>query len=132
MIVDSSAIIAIIDAEPDFKRLVAALTAADNLALSSATLVEIHAVIYRRRRADDIRRVDRLLQEFGVEVVAFDAHQARIASEAYREYGRGSGHAANLNLGDCYSYALAMASDEPLLFVGDDFTHTDVRPALGQ
>lgn len=60
----------------------------------------------------------------------FDAEQARIAADAYRLFGRGSGHRASLNYGDCFSYALAIARDEPLLFVGDDFQHTDVRVAL--
>ena len=71
-----------------------------------------------------------MLAEFGVETIAFDAEQARLASDAYRDYGRGSGHPANLNLGDCYSYALAAQRNEPLLFVGDDFTHTDLESAL--
>lgn len=63
------------------------------------------------------------------QVEAVDADQARVAAQAYRDYGRGSGHPARLNLGDTYSYALAQVTGEPLLFRGDDFTHTDIRPA---
>lgn len=72
-----------------------------------------------------------MLAEFGVETIAFDAGHARLASSAYRDYGHGSGHPAKLNLGDCYSYALAAERNEPLLFVGDRFTHTDLESALG-
>ena len=73
--------------------------------------------------------VDRLLDDYGIRIEAFDAAQARAAAQAYRDYGRGSGHPARLNLGDTYSYALAQVAVEPLLFLGDDFTHTDIRPA---
>ncbi|MFN3866096.1 MAG: type II toxin-antitoxin system VapC family toxin [Demequina sp.] len=130
MIVDSSAVIAIVTGEVGFESLVEALAAADSARLSAATLVEVHAVTYRHGRADMVRRIERLLAEFDVEIVPFDAEQARLANDAYRDYGRGSGHAASLNLGDCFSYALALSRDEPLLFVGDDFTHTDIRRAL--
>ena len=73
--------------------------------------------------------MERLLDLWEIETVAFDPAQAEIASQAYRDFGRGSGHPAALNLGDCYSYALAVATGEPLLFVGDDFVHTDVVAA---
>ena len=76
------------------------------------------------------RQVDRLLDAWGVELASFDADQARVAQQAYRDYGRGSGHPAQLNLGDCFSYALATVADEPLLYVGDDFAHTDIPSAL--
>lgn len=130
MIVDSSAIIAIVDAEPGFDELTVALGAAPSARISAATLVEVQAVILRRNTPDVLRRVAKLLDKFAVEVMSFDAEQSRIASDAYRDFGRGSGHSANLNLGDCFSYALASSLDEPLLFVGDDFTHTDLTPAL--
>ena len=73
--------------------------------------------------------VDRLLAAYGIEIETFDAEQARIAAQAYRDYGRGSGHRAQLNVGDSYSYALAHVAGEPLLFLGDDFIHTDLRSA---
>ena len=74
--------------------------------------------------------LDELIADNGIEVVAFTAEQAKIARQAYRDYGRGSGHPANLNFGDCFSYALAAERREPLLFVGDDFGHTDIRSAV--
>ena len=76
------------------------------------------------------RRVDVLLAKFGIQVIPFDENQARLARAAYRDYGRGSGRPAHLNMGDCFSYALAAVTGEPLLFVGDDFTHTDLTPGL--
>lgn len=130
MILDSSAAIAIATKEPSRPALLEVLTRATTVRISAATVVEIHAVLYRTGRVDVLRRVERMLAEFGVETIAFDAEQARLASDAYRDYGRGSGHPANLNLGDCYSYALAAQRNEPLLFVGDDFTHTDLESAL--
>lgn len=130
MIADSSAIIAIVDAEPGFDDLTVALNAAPSVRISAATLVEVYAAILRRNTPNVLRRVTTLLDKFDVEVVSFDAAQSRIASDAYRDFGRGSGHSANLDLGDCFSYALASSLDEPLLFVGDDFTLTDLTPAL--
>ena len=97
--------------------------------MSAATAVEINAVLTRRLRPEDQRRVERLLDVWGIELVPFDAAQAGIATRAYRDFGRGSGHPAALNLGDCHSYALAIVANEPLLFVGDDFVHTDVVDA---
>ncbi len=78
------------------------------------------------------RRLDRVLELLDVELVAFTPRQASIARESYRVYGRGSGHRAGLNFGDCFAYALAAETGEPLLFVGDDFTHTDVRAATAE
>lgn len=94
--------------------------------MSAATAVEVNAVLSRRLRPEDQRRVERLLDVWEIELVHFDAEQAEIASRAYRDFGRGSGHPATLNLGDCFSYALAEVTGEPLLYVGDDFVHTDV------
>ena len=107
-------------------RLVDALLAAPEPKISAATLVELSAVLVRRLAPEDLRRVERLISQLGITTVSFDAEQAMIAARAYREFGRGSGHLAGLNLGDCYSYALAAATGEPLPLVGDDFTHTDI------
>jgi ribonuclease VapC len=75
-------------------------------------------------------RFDELVEEAKMVIEPFTESQARIARNAYRDYGRGSGHPANLNLGDCFSYALARDKREPILYKGDDFGHTDLRPAL--
>lgn len=126
MIVDSSAIIAILRDEPDAADHQLALAAAATRRMSAATLVEAGIVAGPSRRGD----LDDLVAAAGIEVVALDAVQARVALEAHDRYGRGSGSPARLNLGDCFTYALAKESGEPLLFQGDDFTHTDLASAL--
>ena len=134
MIIDSSAVVAVAQDEATAPAVVAALRGARlrdvATRVSAATLVELGVVIDGRRNPALSRRVDDLLLDSAVEVVAFDAEQARVARQAYRDFGRGSGHPARLNLGDCFSYALASVRREPLLFVGDAFTHTDVRSVL--
>jgi len=130
VVVDTSAIIAIVLNEPEAPLLIEALGNASRAAMSAATRVELAAVLARGLSPEDARRAERVVDRAGIEIVPFDANQARIASDAYRTFGRGSGHAANLNLGDCFSYALAIARDEPLLFTGNDFGHTDVRSAM--
>ena len=92
--------------------------------------MELRAVLQRRDRPEIARMADRLLAAYGIEIEIFDAEQARVAAQAYRDYGRGSGHRARLNPGDSYSYALAHIAGEPLVFLGDDFIHTDIRSAL--
>ena len=126
MIVDTSAVVSIALGEPGADRLTRLLLDDPFPKLSAATLVEINAVLMRRLRPEDQRRVEQLMGLWGVEVVAFDAEQARMATEAYRDFGRGSGHPANLNFGDCFSYALARISGEPLLYGGEDFARTDI------
>lgn len=129
MIVDTSAIVAVVLDEADSEPLAEILLGATVSKMSAATAVEVSAVLTRRLRPQDQRRVERLLDEWQIELVPFDAEQAAVASRAYRDFGRGSGHPAALNLGDCYSYALADVTGEPLLYVGDDFVHTDVTAA---
>jgi ribonuclease VapC len=129
VIVDTSAIVAIALNEPGRDRLVDALLNAPAPKISAATLVELAAGLSRRLAPEDLRRVERLIDQLGITTVSFDAEQAASATRAYREYGGGSGHRAGLNLGDCYSYALAAVTGEPLLYVGDDFTHTDITSA---
>ena len=130
MILDSSAVVAIIRDEPGAEALLRAVTDAESVSISAATFVETCLVIDGRGDPVQSRLLDRLLQDQAVRTVDFTAQQARIAREAFRDYGKGSGHPARLNLGDCYAYALAKATGVPLLFKGDDFGHTDVRSAL--
>ena len=129
MIVDSSAIVAIWDEEPTKQALSKVLLGAERALMSAATYVEMSVVIDNRSRPDRSRKLDNMLKAYGIEFVPFTPSQATIARAAYRDFGKGSGHPAHLNMGDCYSYALATEMDEPLLFVGDDFTHTDITPA---
>ncbi len=130
MIVDTSALIAIAQNEPSAAELNAALMDAETTSISAATLLEASIVIDARRNPVVAKRFHELLREASITIVPFDEAQFRIARQAYRDFGRGSGHPANLNFGDCFSYALASERREPLLFVGDDFVHTDVRSAL--
>jgi ribonuclease VapC len=128
VIVDSSALVAIIRAEPDASRYAAALASATRSSISAANYVETAAVIDSARDPVASRRFDELVRVARIETIAVTAEQALLARQAYRDFGRGSGSPARLNFGDCFAYALAVLRREPLLFKGDDFTHTDVTP----
>jgi ribonuclease VapC len=130
MIIDVSAIVAVALGESSADAVLDAMVAADRCAISAPTLVEACIVIDARRNPTASRRLDEFLADADIEVIPFTAEQARIARQAYRDYGRGSGHPANLNFGDCFSYALAAERREPLLYVGDDFGQTDLHSAL--
>lgn len=110
MIVDTSAIVAIVSGESGAQVLKEALERSPNSRMSAPNYVELCAIMQRRDRPEISRLVDRLLDDYGIQVEAVDADQARVAAQAYRDYGRGSGHPARLNLGDTYSYALAPGS----------------------
>jgi ribonuclease VapC len=129
VIVDTSAIIAILAEEPAANDLAEILAASTQTLIAAPTVVELEAVLEHRGDVDELRRAQALLRAAEVQVADFTAEHAEVARQAYRDYGRASGHRARLNLGDCFSYALAAVADQPLLFVGDDFIHTDVRPA---
>jgi ribonuclease VapC len=130
MILDTSAIIAILRDEPGAEACAVAIERADMRRLSAANFVETAIVIDGSRDPIASRRFDELLKEAAIVVEPVTEAQARIAREAFRDFGKGSGHPAKLNFGDCFAYALAKASGEPLLFKGDDFSHTDLVPAL--
>ncbi|WP_407320222.1 type II toxin-antitoxin system VapC family toxin [Isoptericola halotolerans] len=97
--------------------------------MSAATLAEL-GIVVGRLAPQHARRLDELLAEWQVEIVPLTASQARIARDAYRDFGKGTGHPARLNLGDCFTYALTAERHDELLSVGDEFTHTGVRSAL--
>jgi ribonuclease VapC len=128
MFIDPSALLAILQDEPDRRAFNELIEAANQRRLSTASFVELSIVIETRRGAEGIRDLDLFLATASIELVAFDAVQARFAREAFRRFGKGR-HLAGLNLGDCFSYALVRALDEPLLFKGDDFPFTDVTAA---
>lgn len=130
MVIDTSAIVAILLEEPGHLELKAALEGSNESWISAATSVELAVVAQRILGVADAARIQRLLDSYEVAIAPVDADQARIAAMGHQNYGRGSGHRARLNYGDCFSYALAIALDQPLLFVGDDFNHTDLTPAL--
>ena len=130
MIVDTSALMAILRAEDDASEMAHAIERAQTRRISAANYVETAVVIDASRDPIASRRFDELVDiaELHVEPVTYD--QARIAREAYRDFGKGSGHRAGLNFGDCFAYALAKSTGEDLLFKGNDFGHTDITPAL--
>jgi ribonuclease VapC len=130
MIIDTSALIAILRDEPHAKICALAIENTANRRLSAANFVEIALVIDGSRDPVASRRFDDLVKEAQIIIEPVTEVQARIAREAYRDFGKASGHPAKLNFGDCFAYALARATGEPLLFKGDDFIHTDIVPAL--
>lgn len=129
MVLDTSAVVAILRAEPAAEHLVAALTAAHDRRMSAASVLETCIVMHARYGDAGEREVDSFLQRLRVDVIPFTADHLYLARSAYRRFGKGR-HPAALNFGDCFSYALAVSLDEALLFTGDDFRRTDVRPAV--
>jgi ribonuclease VapC len=129
MIIDTSAIIAILRHEPEAMRCARAIESAAIRRISAANFVEAAIVIDGSRDPIASRRFDDLCTEARLVVEPVTEEQARIARAAYRDFGRGSGHPAKLNFGDCFAYALAKVIGEPLLFKGADFAHTDITPA---
>jgi ribonuclease VapC len=129
MIVDSSAVLAILLREPDAGRFELALDAAPRNAMSTATYVELVNVIDRKVGERQIATAEQLLVVAKIELVPFTAEQAQWARHARLTYGAGR-HPASLNFGDCFAYALAKSTGEPLLFKGNDFSQTDVTPAI--
>ncbi len=127
MIVDTSVIIAILRGEPDAAAIGETLGRSQDCRMSAVSYVEAAVVVDSNRNPVLSRRFDDLLRDVQIGVEPVTLNQARIAREAYRDFGKGR-HRAGLNLGDCFAYALAKEKSEPLLFKGDDFRHTDVEP----
>lgn len=130
MVIDTSALVAILRDEAERRAFIDAIDAAEVRLISAATFVEISIVIEARLGADGARALDQFLSRAAIEIVPVDLAQAQSARDAYVRFGRGR-HRAGLNYGDCFAYALASARGEPLLFKGDDFVHTDVAAVLG-
>jgi ribonuclease VapC len=129
MIVDSSAIVAILRNEPDAASMSAILQQESVCRMSAVTYAEAGIVTDGNRNPILSRRFDDLLRDVGIRVEPVTAEQAKLARQAYRDFGKGR-HKAGLNFGDCFAYALAKEMDEPLLFKGDDFRHTDIEAAI--
>lgn len=130
MIVDSSAIVAIALDEADADQLYAVMRSAESAQISAANYLESGIVLDAFRDPVISGRLDEIMHALDVEVAAVTATHARTARQAYRDFGKGSGHPAQLNFGDCFAYALTVEAGEPLLYKGDDFRHTGVRSAL--
>lgn len=130
MIIDASAIIAILRDEPEARSFANAIAAAKARRISAVNYVEAAVVIDGSRNPIASRRFDDLFRVAELVVEPVTETQARIAREAYRDFGKGSGHSAGLNFGDCFAYALAKEASEPILFKGDDFNRTDLISAI--
>ncbi len=131
MVIDSSAIVGLLLGEPEADAFVRAIASTSRRLMSAATYVEVAIVMLGRYGPAAIEKLDRFLNELAVSIMPVTRAQADLAISAYQRYGRGSRHPAGLNFGDCFSYALAAQLGEPLLFKGEDFSHTDIENALG-
>ena len=131
MIIDSSAIMCLLNREPDRDRVLDCMSLTLPRRMSTATASELFAVV-TRSRSPGWGVIETLIDSFRIEIVPYDSIQLAAFQHAYAHYGRGGHNSsqARLNLGDCFSYALAATVGEPLLYVGDDFRHTDIRSAL--
>ena len=128
MILDTSAVIAILRAEPEASAMAEAISSAGARGISGVSYVEAAVVIDSSHDPIASRRFDDFFREAEIVIEPVTFREAKIAREAYRDFGKGR-HRAGLNFGDCFSYALAKATGKPLLFKGNDFSHTDVEPA---
>jgi ribonuclease VapC len=126
MIIDTSAIIAILRNEREAAFCARAIAESDKPRVSAVNYVEIAVVIDASNDPIASRRFDEFVKTAQISIEAVTQIHAQIARDAYRDFGRGSGHPAKLNFGDCFAYALAKSMDEPLLFKGNDFIHTDI------
>jgi len=131
VIVDSSALIAILRTEPEATQFIQAIAKSSVRRMSAVSFVEAAAVMDGGRDPVASRKFDEFLRSAKITIEAVTEAQARIARDAYRDFGKGSAHPAGLNLGDCFAYALAKDAGEPLLFKGNDFAKTDLTSALG-
>jgi ribonuclease VapC len=130
MIVDTSALMAILRNEPEAEICAKAIASARTRRVSAVSYVEAGIVIDASKSPVASRRFDDLFREAKLVIEPVTEEQARIAREAYRDFGKGSKHHAGLNFGDCFAYALAKTTGEPLLFKGEDFRHTDLAAAI--
>ncbi len=127
MVIDTSALLAILHDEPERRAFNEAIEAADTRAMSMANFVEASIVIESRYGAEGIRDLDLFIERAAIELVDVTLAQGHAARRAFARYGKGR-HPAGLNFGDCFAYALAIDRGEPLLFTGGDFDQTDVIP----
>ena len=129
MVIDSSALAAILLAEPECRPFIEAIETADARLLSVANWLEISIVIEARYGAEGTRDLQRFIECAGIEIIPVDLEQGRLARDAWVRFGKGR-HRADLNYGDCFAYALAKQRRRALLFKGNDFSHTDIAAAV--
>lgn len=128
MVIDTSALLSIFLGEPERKKYLELILQAERRLVAAANVLETGIVLEARRGEAAGREFDLFLLQAGLEIVPTDLDQVEIARVAWRRYGKGQ-HQAALNFGDCFAYALAKVSGEPILFKGNDFSHTDLAPA---
>ncbi len=126
MVIDTSALIAILEDEAEAAQISQVIAQTEERLLSAASMLETSIVIENRRGETGKHDFERLLQKAVIKIVAVTEEQAEAARQAYRDYGKGRGHPAQLNFGDCFAYALAKVLKQPLLFKGNDFSKTDI------
>lgn len=129
MVIDTSAVLAILRDEPERRAFNEAIETAETRSMSVASFVEASIVIESRHGYEGLRDLDLLISKAAIDLIPVDVDQAHIARQAFHRYGKGR-HAAALNFGDCFSYALAKSLNDPLLFKGSDFSQTDIEPYL--
>jgi ribonuclease VapC len=129
IVIDTSAVLAILNDEPERRSFNEAIEKAARCLISASSFVETSIVLEARKGYEGVRDFDLFVASAGIKVTDVDAEQGELARTAFRKFGKGR-HAANLNFGDCFSYALAKAYDVPLLFKGHDFSQTDVKRAV--
>ncbi|MBW4603329.1 MAG: type II toxin-antitoxin system VapC family toxin [Calothrix sp. FI2-JRJ7] len=125
MVIDPSAIMAIIYAEPEELIFIQLINESEDCLLSAPGYVEASIVVGTKHGEQGVENLDLLIEALSIIIVPFSAEQAQLASKAFLKYGKGR-HPAKLNMGDCFSYALAESTNQPLLFKGNDFIHTDI------
>ncbi len=130
IVVDTSALIAILGDEPERRVFNECIEAAESVHVSAATLLETRMVLYARSGDGAVVALDAFMLKSRMDVVEVSPEMGDIAFDAYRRFGKGMGHAANLNYGDCFAYALAKHLDAPLLYKGKDFAQTDIASAV--
>jgi ribonuclease VapC len=126
MVIDTSAVLAILQNEPERRKFNEAIEAAETRSMSTASFIESSMILESRYGAEGVRDLDLLIAKAQISLVSVDEEQAHFARQAFQRYGKGR-HPAGLNYGDCYSYALARSLDESLLFKGKDFPQTDIE-----
>lgn len=125
MVIDTSALVAILQREPERRTYLEAIEAADTIRMSVASFVESSIIVESRYGPEGLLYLGRFISRASIELIPVDAEQGQLARSAFSRFGKGR-HRAGLNYGDCFSYAAAMSLGEPLLCKGDDFIHTDV------
>lgn len=130
MVIDTSAILAILNGEPEAETFTDAILNDSTRLMSAGTALEISIVVRARKGQQAIKELDSFLSMAEIDIVNFDQNQLTIACYAFEHYGRGMNNSAKLNFGDCFAYALSKTSGEPLLFKGDDFSQTDITAVI--